>query len=71
MPPWPLQLLRVTLWEAVGSMSPGQASHLLGRDWESITEVGWNHEVGVQRRSMGVPGPVGALMHGLTAHTHL
>lgn len=44
--------LQVTLWEAPGSMSPGQASNLLGHDWESITEVGWNHEGRVGGRSM-------------------
>lgn len=27
-------------------VSPGQASHLQGPDWESITEAGWEHEVG-------------------------
>lgn len=35
-PPEPLQ---VTLWEASSSQS-------LGPDWESITEAGWEHEVG-------------------------
>lgn len=37
--------LQVTLWEASGSVSPGQASHLQGPDWESITGSGWEHEV--------------------------
>lgn len=44
--------LQVTLWEASGSVSPGQASHLLGPDWESITGSGWEHEV-VGRREVG------------------
>lgn len=44
--------LQVTLWEASGSVSPGQASHLQGPDWESITGSGWEHEL-VGRREVG------------------
>lgn len=53
-----------------GFVSPGQASDLRGSDWESITEVGWEHEAGELDRSMRGSRPVGALMHGPTAHTH-
>lgn len=71
---WPsspcLQPLQVTLWEAPGPVSPGQASHLQGPEWESITGAGWEHKVGEQRRSMRGSRPVGAPMHGLTIYTH-
>lgn len=54
-----------------GFVSPGQASHLQSSDWESITEVVWEHEAGELDRSVRGSRPVGALMHGPTAHTHL
>lgn len=58
----PQALGGLRLWEP----GPGLPSP----DWESITEAGWEHEVGELGRSMRGSRPVGALMHGLTVYTH-